>query len=58
MTADVWVALVIAVFGAAVVFYYGWDTRHVYPPMKYLLYTLIGTMAVLFILCAGIVLYV
>jgi arginine exporter protein ArgO len=49
-----WVAIVIATFGVAVVTYYGWSARNENPTMKKILYTLLVFIAVLWGLCAYI----
>lgn len=45
-----WFAIAIATFGVACITYYGWDSRKVYPPLKKLIYVLLGLMSVLWAL--------
>ena len=47
-----WLAIVIATFGVAVVVYYGWSSRNENPVMKKILYTLLAFIAILWGLCA------
>jgi len=47
-----WVAIVIATVGAGVVTYYGWSSRNEHPAMKKIIYTLLGLIFVLWMMCA------
>jgi NADH:ubiquinone oxidoreductase subunit 4 (subunit M) len=47
-----WFAIAIATVGVGIVIYLGWDSRHENPIMKKIIYTLLGLMAVLWILIA------
>ena len=50
-----WVAIAIATFGVGVVTYYGWSSRNENPVMKNILHTLILLTAILWGLCAYLV---
>lgn len=58
MTADIWVAVIIAVFGVSVVWYYSWEARKESKPLRIITRVLAGLMGVLFLMCIILVLNV
>ena len=58
MTADIWVSIAIAVFGASVVFYYSWEARKESKPLRILTRLLAVLMGLLFAMCVVLVLNV
>jgi len=55
LTKSDWLSVMIATFGVGIVMYYGWSARNENPVMKKILYTLLGFIFALWILCALVV---
>jgi predicted membrane channel-forming protein YqfA (hemolysin III family) len=58
MTADIWVAMIIAVFGSSVVLYYSREAKNEFRSVRIFTRVLTGLMAVLFAMCIILVLNV